>query len=221
MSPSRSTAPCVASSRSSVEIGPDRRERLALRPAIGGIDLLLGKVDARFDVHAQLRERVDDRFDARGEFAGERARRATRRFRARGVDQVGHALGLRQVETLVQEGAPREFAGLREPGAERHAAAQDLAQHDRAAVALQLEHVFAGVRMRGGKEEGDAFVEEGAAGARESRRASRAAASGMRPDDGAGDLARERARDADYADAAAARRRSRWPRSCPAGRPRR
>ena len=59
---------------------------------------------------------------------------------------------MRQVELVVQEGALREFARLRQPQADILAGFQAARQqhlHDyRPAVPLQLQHVFAGVRMR-------------------------------------------------------------------------
>ena len=74
--------------------------------------------------------------------------------------------GLGQVELVVQEGAAREFARLRQaqaglgPGFE-HAREQH-AQHDRAAVTLQFQHVLAGVRVRSLEVQGQAFVDDGA-----------------------------------------------------------
>ena len=101
------------------------------------------------------------------ERAVERARcRARRRLGAR-VDQVGDGLGLREVELVVEEGALGELArpAMRRSGQARlarrivtlarglEAAREQQLQHDRAAVRLQLEDVFAGVRMRRRKED--------------------------------------------------------------------
>ncbi|MNN25341.1 hypothetical protein D3C81_1388130 [compost metagenome] len=70
----------------------------------------------------------------------------------RRFDQVDYAFGLRQVEFVIEEGAMREFTGLRhaqaDVGAGFQAARQQHLQHDRTAVALQLQHVFAGIGMR-------------------------------------------------------------------------
>ena len=87
--------------------------------------------------------------DLARELAGQAARRRARRGGGRGVDQVGDALGLREVELAVQERALREFAGLRR-GARRARGSARAASRStaRAAVAVQLEHVLAGVRMR-------------------------------------------------------------------------
>ena len=56
----------------------------------------------------------DDRVDRAREFAREAAHRGARRRRRRGVDEIGDALGLHEVELAVEERALREFAGLRE-----------------------------------------------------------------------------------------------------------
>jgi hypothetical protein len=98
------------------------------------------------------------------EGAGQRtAGRAGGRLGA-GVDQVGHRLGLGQVELVVEEGALGELAGLGQAQAGQarlagvgalqrrlQAARQQQLQHHRAAVGLQFQHVFAGVAVRRGK----------------------------------------------------------------------
>jgi hypothetical protein len=67
-----------------------------------------------------------------------------------GVDEVGHGLGLREVELVVEEGALRELARLGQAAARAglQAARQQQLQQHRAAVGLQLEHVLAGVGVR-------------------------------------------------------------------------
>ena len=90
--------------------------------------------------------------DGARELAGERARGRARRRLGRCIDQVGHRLGLRQVESIVEERTPRELPRLGKPQAHRaprlEAARDQQAQHDRTAMPLQFEHVLAGVRMR-------------------------------------------------------------------------
>ena len=92
---------------------------------------------------------VDQRVDAPRELAGERTQRALRAASALEASmRSATPLGLREVEAIVEERAARELAGLGDARAQLDAAAQQLAHHDRAAVALQLEHVLAGIRMR-------------------------------------------------------------------------
>jgi hypothetical protein len=60
------------------------------------VDLLLREIDARLDVRAQVDQRIDERMDPARELARERTRGAPRRLGARGIDEVGDALGLRE-----------------------------------------------------------------------------------------------------------------------------
>ena len=96
---------------------------------------------------------------------------AHRRFGV-GINQIGHGFGLRQIELLVQIGALCEFTGLghaqmRQPrrvvGLEglrqRQATRHHHVHDDGAAVALQLQHVFAGVTVRAGKVNGQYLVD--------------------------------------------------------------
>ena len=57
----------------------------------------------------------------------ERTGRA-RRLLGAGVDQVGHRLGLRQIELVIEIGAPREFARLGQAHAKRRAGARATSQ---------------------------------------------------------------------------------------------
>ena len=115
-----------------------------------------------------------------------------------GIDQVGHAFGLRQVELAVEERALRELPGLREPRPELDAAREQQAQHRRSAVAVQLQHVLAGVGARRREVQREALVERLAARAAEGRRRRGRAAAGCRArcrgDHRAGPLPRTRAR---------------------------
>ncbi len=116
------------------------------------VDFLFRKIERGFHQHAQVDHLFDQFVDGFRERAGQRVRgRARRRF-GRGLDQVGHRFRLRQVELVVEEGAPREFARFGQPqadfGAGFEAARQQHLQHHRAAVAVQFQHVFAGIGMR-------------------------------------------------------------------------
>jgi len=51
--------------------------------------------------------------------AGQAAIRAANRSLGARIDQVGHRFCLRQIESVVQERAAREFARLGQPGPER------------------------------------------------------------------------------------------------------
>ena len=153
----------------------DRRAIASSRPRASAllekVDLLFGKVERGLDQRAQLDEALRQRVDVARERAGQRARRRARGRFGVGVDQVGDRLGLRQVELAVEERAQRELAGLRQSQARRaarrlasisrrlQAARKQQLQHHRAAMGLQLEHVFAGVRVRRRKEQRQAVVD--------------------------------------------------------------
>jgi hypothetical protein len=82
-----------------------------------------------------------------------------RRLAARGVDQVGHRLGLREVQLAFEVRAARELARLGEARARVEAGGEQRLHHDRTAVSLQLQHRLAGIGMRGRKVERDALVQ--------------------------------------------------------------
>src|SRR5476651_2410148 len=134
------------------------------------------------DVHAKPDQLVDQRMHAPRKIPGERARRAARRLHARRIDEVGDAFGLRQVETVVEEGALGEFAGLREPRAQLDASMKELLHHDRAAVALQLEHILPRIRVRGREEKRDTPVHDVALDGAKARQG-RVAGCGLRSGD--------------------------------------
>ncbi len=76
------------------------------------VDFFLGKVERRFDQHAQADHLFHQFVDGLGERARQRRRSRLRRRLGGGVDQVGNRLGLGQVELVVQIGTAREFARL-------------------------------------------------------------------------------------------------------------
>ena len=111
-------------------------------------EVLVGKVDRRLDVAAQFYQR---RFQTRNlgrELAAERIERRARSSRRTGADQVGHRLGLRQIELVVQERALRELSRPRRARAELEAALNQQRHHHRPAVPVQLQHVLAGEGTR-------------------------------------------------------------------------
>ena len=80
-----------------------------------------------------------------------------------GVDEVGEALGLGEVELAGQEGAAGEFAGLGEAQAGDGAKGfEQQARHGAAAMGMEFQHILAGEGMGAGEEEGEGLVERGA-----------------------------------------------------------
>ncbi len=164
------------------------------------VDLVLGKVDRRFDPDAQAHDALDQRVHALRELAVEAALRGARRGGGTAGDEIGDGLGLGEVELAVEEGAFGEFAGARMARAELDGPCQQQSQHDGAAVRLQFEHVFAGVGTRGGKEQQQAAVDELAGGIAE-RGVVRVARLRFAAEQGTRDRRRERTGYPQHADA--------------------
>ena len=117
-SPSRSSAPWRAAAviESKAAKTAARRSRSASPPR--EIDFFVGKIDGRFDEHAQIRDLRLQLGDARREFALHGTHRGARRGRGAGIDQIGNGFGLRNIDLAVQEGALAELAGPRHAAAE-------------------------------------------------------------------------------------------------------
>ena len=94
-----------------------------------------------------------------GELALQRAHRRARRLARAGIDQVRDRLRLGKVELVVEEGALGELARLRAARAEFEGALHQCLEHHRAAVALQLEYVLAGIGVRGRKVQHEPGIE--------------------------------------------------------------
>ena len=122
------------------------------------------------------------------------------------ADQVRDRLRLHEVELVVVVGALGELARPREPRAELERARDEQVHDDRAAVAVQLEHVLAREGIRRGKVDREPDVDRLAGAIREhgDRRMSRRR---QLPQHAGPDRARLGAGDADDPDAAAAGRR--------------
>ena len=146
-------APLAGAIEHALEVIAHRLEALRELAVGEEIDLLFRKIDGRLDVGAQVDHRLGEPAHHGGELALQRAHRRARRLARAGVDQIRDRLGLRQIQLVVEEGALREFPGLRAACAELERAPDQRLHHHRAAVAVQLEHVLAGVGVRRGKEE--------------------------------------------------------------------
>ena len=73
------------------------------------INLFIGKVERRFDQHAQGHQRIFERMHLARKHAIEGTHCRARRLRRRRLDQIRHALGLRQIELAVQISAAGKF----------------------------------------------------------------------------------------------------------------
>jgi hypothetical protein len=113
--------------------------------SIGRVDLFFRKIDARLHMRAQIGEAGNQPMDPCRKGAGERTHRASRGFGAGGIDEVGDAFGLREVDPVVEECPVRELARLRDARSQLGAALQQLPHHHRPAMPLQLQDILAGI----------------------------------------------------------------------------
>ena len=77
-------------------------------------------------------------------------------------DEVGDGFGLGEVETAVEEGALREFAGTSLAAARFNERPHDLALDELRTVNVEFHRVLAGVGAGASKDESEPFVEDGA-----------------------------------------------------------
>ena len=123
------------------------------------VDLFLGEVDGRLDVHADGRELLGKLVDGFGKSAAQRAQRGSRRLLGTAVDQVGDGLRLREIELVIQECTLGELPGLCPPCAQGKRRIHQQGHDDRPAVAVQLDDRFAGERRGTSKIQGQPLVQ--------------------------------------------------------------
>ena len=109
------------------------------------VDVLVGKIHRGFDIHAQPRDLLHQGVHALGKLAAQTAVGCTRRSRAAGIDQVGNGFRLAEVEFVVVKSALGELTGPGRPCTQFQHAGQQLIHDHGAAVAMQLQHMLAGV----------------------------------------------------------------------------
>ncbi|MNM99146.1 hypothetical protein D3C81_1116970 [compost metagenome] len=143
-------------SRQFVAYGIELVEHMAIGEEV---DLFLGEIDGRFDVHAQLDELVGQAVHPPGEFALQRTQRVACGLGGAGFDKVGDGLSLGEIELVVEEGALAELAWTGLACTQLEAALQQHVHHHRTAMSLQFEHVFAGEGVGAGEEQQQALVD--------------------------------------------------------------
>ncbi len=149
--PSLSRTPRCASRSSSASCARNRCNFRLISRIGKEVDFFLGKIDRRLDMHAQGDQRVLQRIHLAREHAFHRTQRgACTGLRTRG-DEIGHGFGLGEIELAVEEGALGEFAWARQARPECAYPSQQGIEQDRTAMALQFQHVLAGVGGRGGE----------------------------------------------------------------------
>ena len=126
-----------------------------------------------------------------------------------GIDQIGKAFDLGEVELAVLEGAARELAGRRRAQIRQPRQRRENARHDRAAaMQMQLDDILAGETCGRRKEKRQAAIERGACfGIAETAQRRHARARHALPRQRLERRAGARPRDAQHGDAGAARSR--------------
>src|SRR2546430_12619729 len=115
------------------------------------VDILLRKIERRFDEHTELHQSVEERVDLASEFADQAARCRANTGGRRCTDEIGHRFRLSEVDFIVEECALGELTRLGKARAEVEAALQGQRKNRRAAMSLQLENIFSGVRRQRGE----------------------------------------------------------------------
>ena len=134
------------------------------------------------------------------------AHRRPRRLGRAGGDQIGYRFGLGQVELIVQK---RPLAKLARSGGDRtqlQGPGKQQIEHHRTAVAVQLQHVLTGKRLRAWEKQRDALVDGLPLGVAESDDRPPGAGCGRPPSSASGDGRDLWPRHAHHADPALARR---------------
>ena len=123
--------------------------------------VVLGEVDSGLDAGQKIDDGVSDRLDPSGEFSLQAVDGGGKSFGCLCRDQVEDGFGLGEIEAAVQEGPLREFPSLGRARPCTDDFGKDGPEDQRAAVAADLERVFAGVGV-GSLQKGDEdIVEDG------------------------------------------------------------
>ena len=96
--------------------------------------------------------------DTSGKPAAQMPRSHIQRSLGLGLDDIHDRLGLREIETAVQECTLREFAALSRPRPMRIGKSQRLFERHPAAMALQLHHILLRIGMRRTHDETDSLI---------------------------------------------------------------
>jgi hypothetical protein len=128
---------------------------------IGHLDAahVLGEVHARLDLGRHVGDALGQRLDPARQLAGQLCHRQRVRAGGLGVDQIGHRLGLGEIDPPVEERPQRELAGPREPCPRRQQGGEHAPRRQLAAVTRKLDHILARVRARRAEHRRHDFVD--------------------------------------------------------------
>ena len=120
----------------------DERQQII---ALGELHVLFTEVEFQFNKRAEVNELLAQRFDLPAVAATQLLQRQGVCGLAAACDQIGHGLGLAQVELAVQEGTQRELAGLRHARTVGDHRREQTLLHVDGTMHSDLNHLLAGV----------------------------------------------------------------------------
>ena len=131
-----------------LRLGVDLLQQRRELAAVGEIDLLLAEVELQFEQGREVHQPLAQPVERRRVAAAQLVRRQRMGGPGGGGDQIGHRLGLCQIEFPVEVGAAREFARPGHAGPGLQCQAQHLADDVGGAVARKFDRLFARVGVR-------------------------------------------------------------------------
>ncbi len=130
---------------------------------IEDLHILIGKIDGHLDQGAHLEETTADGIDPAIQRPGQLLLGEIDAFSGLGGENVDHRLGLGQIDAAIEEGPLGEFAGGGENGAAGENEFEDTLENQEAAVAMDLDDIFAGIGVGRGHKDGEDFIDDLAA----------------------------------------------------------
>src|SRR5690348_11387179 len=139
-------------------------EHRELRPRAlleGRRQAFLRKIDRRFEARETMEKPASPRLRQPPQRAAELPERLAALGCGLGRDEIGDAFGRGEIELAIEEGPPREFAGLGEAQPRHRRELLEQASEDRAAAMnMELGNVLAGIAARPRKEEDEPVVDD-------------------------------------------------------------
>ena len=114
-----------------------------LVPAVGR-DVLVRKIDVRLDVGKEVEQVVADPMKAVRESPPDLLDSRLGREGGPGVDEIGHGLGLCEIQTAVEECTEGELTGFSQPGPSREECLEHLTRHNSSTVTGDLHGILLG-----------------------------------------------------------------------------
>ena len=165
--------------REAADTGEEVDEQGVEAFAVRELDVFLGKIELEFEEAGEADECFAQGVDFAGEAASKLVEGEAVCARVFCGNEVGDGFGLGEVESAIEEGALRELAGTGLAAPCFDEGPHDLALDELRAVDVELHRVFTGVGAGATKDEGEAFVKDGASSIAESAEGDRAIGDGV------------------------------------------